>query len=120
MFEGGTQLAITSGRFAAQVARKAIEKDDVSTKRLLSYRKMCKKEFPNYDKLVKGKTAFYKLKAKEMDDLAELLPEQFTSKLANSSTVILNLVGKKRHMIKKDVFLALMTLKYSKAKHYGW
>ncbi|NOR85518.1 geranylgeranyl reductase family protein [archaeon] len=120
MFEGGTQLAITSGRFAALVARKAIEKDDVSTKKLLSYRKMCKNEFPNYDKLVKGKNAFYKLKVKEMEDLAELLPEQFTSRFANSSTVMLNLVGKKRHMIKKDVFLALMTLKYSKAKHYGW
>ncbi len=121
MFEGGTQLAIVSGKFAGKVAKKAIEKEDVSAKMLLKYNNLWKKEFPDYSKLLKGKSAFYKLNKKELDEFADLFPENMTKLgITGVFKILLKMASKKKHLLRKDVMHAMKTLKYSRAKHYGW
>ena len=57
MFEGGSALAMTSGKFAAQVAAEAIAKNDTSARALSKYEKLWRKEFPDYHMIVSGKGA---------------------------------------------------------------
>jgi len=61
MFEGGTSLALTSGKFAAQVASGAIAKGDTTAASLSKYESLWRAEFPNYAKLVGGKEKIYGL-----------------------------------------------------------
>lgn len=121
LFEGGTSLGLTSGKFAGMVAKKAIEKNDFSKEALKEYEELWKKEFPDYNKLIKGKKVFYSFNEEELNFFSGLVPEDLTKisfwKFLSS---VLKLLIKKPLLIKKGAFIAAKAFSYSKAKHYGW
>ncbi|PJA20892.1 MAG: hypothetical protein COX63_00580, partial [Candidatus Diapherotrites archaeon CG_4_10_14_0_2_um_filter_31_5] len=121
LFEGGTSLALTSAKFAGMTAKKAIETNDYSKKVLKEYEELWKKEFPDYNKLIKGKNIFYSFSEEELNFFSELLPDDLTKisfwKFLSSS---LKLLIKKPLLVKKGAFKAAKAFSFSKAKHYGW
>ena len=91
LFEGGSHLALWSGREAASVVAKAISNGDLSKQALMPYEAAWKKRFPPYHKILKGKTALYELTDEEMSVMAQCLPDE----LSNMSplTVMSNTLG---------------------------
>ena len=65
LFEGGSHLALWSGRQAALTIASAISKGDLSNQSMQGYVKAWKKRFPPYHKILKGKTSLYDLSDKE-------------------------------------------------------
>ncbi|MCC7569772.1 NAD(P)/FAD-dependent oxidoreductase [Candidatus Micrarchaeota archaeon] len=122
LFEGGTHLALMSGKLAAEVAIEAVEKKDFSQAFLERYESAWKKEFPPYETLVKGKKAIYeKLSIKDLCLLGELLPENFDN-FGNKEKLLLGMKMMMRDpkLYKKDVLDALFAFAYSESKYYGW
>lgn len=121
LFEGGTHLGIQSGIFASEVAKKAIEQNNNSSEFLSEYQKLWKNEFPDYNKLVRGKDALYSLTDKELVDLSDVMPKQL-GYLTNKDKlkVIWNLFIKKRNLLRRKTFKVFNAFKYSRAKNYGW
>jgi len=79
LFEGGSHLALWSGREAAQTISNAIQSGDLSDKALQPYVKAWKNRFPPYHKILKGKTALYELTDKELSNMARCLPKELGS-----------------------------------------
>ncbi|MCK4551069.1 MAG: hypothetical protein KAT91_03895, partial [Candidatus Aenigmarchaeota archaeon] len=72
-------------------------------------------------KLLKCKSAFYKLNKKELDEVADLFPENMTKVgIFGVFKILVKMTSKKKHLLRKDVMHAMKSLKYSRAKHYGW
>lgn len=121
LFEGGTQLSLTSGRFAAQVAKKAIAAGDTTQGNLSEYETLWRAEFPNYEKLVGGKNSLYKLSDAEMDAMASTFPgEMGVMSLPTRALVGLKLVTMHPGLFGKDILAVFDAFKYSRAKYYGW
>ncbi|MFH1663762.1 MAG: NAD(P)/FAD-dependent oxidoreductase [archaeon] len=121
MFEGGTSLGLTSGKFAAQVVKKAVEKNDFSKETLSEYERLWKKEFPDYSEILKGRTALYDFSDKELDFIAGFLPENVGEVSAiEKITMVLRLLIQKPGFIFKGIIPATKAFGYSQAKHYGW
>ncbi len=121
LFEGGSHLALKSGQFAATVAAKAIEEDDLSKNRLEEYEKLWKDEFPPYEKILKGKEALYNLTEEELSSMGRCLPEE----MGNMGVMTKVGVGLKilvRHptLFAKKAISVLLSFGYSRAKYYGW
>ncbi len=119
MFEGGTQLAMKSAEFAAITARNAIHKNNYSKEFFSNYENLWRKEFPPYEKLLKGKKEFYSLTEKELNDLSQDLPINLSS-LTKKDKIIygLNLLLKHPYLIPKIKLFD--SFKYSLSKYYGW
>ncbi|MEM4634076.1 MAG: NAD(P)/FAD-dependent oxidoreductase, partial [Candidatus Anstonellaceae archaeon] len=79
MFEGGTSLAMTSGKFAAEVAAEAIRKADTSKAFLSRYERLWKAEFPDYSKLIFGKRSFYNFTDDELSKIGSIIPKDLTT-----------------------------------------
>jgi digeranylgeranylglycerophospholipid reductase len=121
LFEGGTSLGLTSGKFAAQIAKKAIEKKDYSKNTLREYERLWKKEFPDYNKLIKGKRALYNFSEEELNFIASFLPENVTNvSLTERMKRFFSLITRKPGMLRKGIVEAAIAFGYSRAKHYGW
>ncbi len=121
MFEGGSHLGLKSGQLAANVAAKAIEKNDFSANVLKEYGTLWKNEFPPYEKLMKGKDDFYTFSEKEMNILARALPDNLTNiNLLQKALVGLKILVKDPRMIRKELFNAFYAFGYSQARFYGW
>jgi len=121
LFEGGSHLALWSGRQAAQTIAKALADDDLSESSLLAYEKAWKKKFPPYHKILKGKNALYNLTDEEMSIMAHCLPEE----LGNMSPlqkfgIGLKIMVTKPILMTKRVVPILLSFGYSRAKYFGW
>ena len=121
MFEGGTGLAMTSGKFAAEVAAEAIKKGDTSKAGLAKYESLWRAEFPDYGKLVAGKDAVYNFNDDEWNRIGKLIPRNLT----NLSSIDRAKVGAKvlasaPGFYGKGFVAAMGALGYSRAKYYGW
>ena len=121
MFEGGTSLAMTSGKFAAEVAAEAIAKGDVSKAALAKYEALWKAEFPDYAKLVGGKDAIYRFSDDELNSIGSLIPKNLTTlsamdKAVTGANVLLRAPG----LLGKGFLPAMEALGKSRAKCYGW
>ncbi|VVB99795.1 Digeranylgeranylglycerophospholipid reductase [uncultured archaeon] len=121
MFEGGTGLAMTSGKFAAQVAYDALQKGDTGKTALSRYEQLWKAEFPDYSKLVASKDAVYKFSDDEWNTIGKLIPKNLTtlSPIDNAkigATVLLKAPG----LLAKGFVPAMEALGKSRAKYYGW
>ena len=121
LFEGGSHLALWSGREAANVIAKAIAANDLSKSSLMSYETAWKKRFPPYHKILKGKTALYELTDEEMSTMARCLPDE----LGNMSPfqklgIGLKILVRKPALLTKRVISVLLSFGYSRAKHFGW
>ncbi|MBU2477215.1 NAD(P)/FAD-dependent oxidoreductase [Candidatus Micrarchaeota archaeon] len=121
LFEGGTSLGLESGKFAAQTAKKAIDKRDYSKTTLSEYESLWKKEFPDYNKMIKGKNALYNLNQEELNFFASILPEDITKvSLMDRIKIGFKIWFSKPELMWKGVASATKALGYSRAKHYGW
>ncbi len=121
VFEGGTSLGLMSGKFAAIVAKKALEKGDLSEAAFSEYEALWKKEFPDYLTLVKGKDAIYDYTDAELEELGEIMPSELADiPFCVKAKFALNVLLRHRSLLKKDLMGALKAFGYSKAEHYGW
>lgn len=121
LFEGGTQLGLRSGQFAATVAARAIRENNFSKQNLAEYEKLWKSEFPSYEKLIRGKKALYGFSDEELDQMAKLLPKELGNlKPADKAKVGIKLLATHRHLLQKGVMDAFSAFAYSKAEYYGW
>ncbi|MEC7635953.1 MAG: hypothetical protein VYD58_06080, partial [Candidatus Thermoplasmatota archaeon] len=119
--EGGTHLALWSGREAAQTVAAALGENNLSADRLMAYERAWKKRFPPYHKILKGKTALYELTDEEMSAMARCLPDE----LGNMSPVDKAFIGlkilvKRPLLLTKRVISVLLSFGYSRAKFFGW
>jgi digeranylgeranylglycerophospholipid reductase len=121
LFEGGSHLALKSGKFAAEVAAKAIAAGDVSARQLGEYEKLWKAEFPPYDKILRGKTALYNLSEDELSLMGRCLPEEMGNMGALTKLAVgLRILFRKPTLFAKRVISVLLSFGYSRAKFYGW
>lgn len=121
LFEGGTQLGLVSGRFAAETAAESIKKGDVSAAGLAAYETRCRAEFPDYAKLLKGKKTLYSFSNSELDAVASLLPKELGSMSPLDKAVIgVKILAKHPGLLQKGVVDALTAFGFSRAKYYGW
>lgn len=121
MFEGGTSLAMTSGKFAAETAAEAIKKGDISKAGLASYEEKWREEFPSYSKLVGGKDKVYGFTDAELDKIAGVIPRDLTTISQTQRLQIgANVLLSAPHLLTKGFLPAMETLGHSRASHYGW
>ncbi len=121
LFEGGSHLALWSGREAAQTIHSAIQRGSLEAKHLSGYEKAWKSTFPPYHKILKGKTALYDLSDEQMSVMARCLPEE----LGNMSPLDKAWIGvkilfRKPTLYTKKVISVLLSFGYSRAKFFGW
>lgn len=121
LFEGGTHLALWSGREAAQTLAAALRENDLSEQRLMAYQKSWQATFPPYGKILKGKTALYNLTDKEMSTMARCLPEELGNMSPLDKLFIgLKILVRKPILLTKRVIPVLLSFGYSRAKFFGW
>ncbi|MCH1526684.1 MAG: NAD(P)/FAD-dependent oxidoreductase [Candidatus Poseidoniaceae archaeon] len=121
LFEGGSHLALWSGRQAAQTIATAIADDDLSDSKMQSYVKAWKKKFPPYHKILKGKTSLYDLTDKELSNMAHCLPEELGSmSVLDKVWIGLKILVRHPLLYTKGVISVLLSFGYSRAKHFGW
>jgi len=121
LFEGGSHLAMKSGKYAAEVAKKSIENGKYSKTDLEVYEKLWKSEFPPYHKILKGKTALYNLSDEELAIMASCMPNEMSGmSIFTKIGVGLKILIKKPSLMKKKAISVLLSFGYSRAKYYGW
>ena len=121
LFEGGSHLAMKSGKYAAEVAKKSIENGKYSKTDLKVYEKLWKSEFPPYHKILKGKTALYNLSDEELAIMASCMPNEMSGmSIFTKIGVGLKILIKKPSLMKKKAISVLLSFGYSRAKYYGW
>ncbi|HIF15844.1 MAG TPA: NAD(P)/FAD-dependent oxidoreductase [Candidatus Poseidoniales archaeon] len=121
LFEGGSHLALKSGMFAAQVSAKAISEGDTSKAKLKTYQDIWEKEFPPYDKILKGKTALYELSEEELSFVGRCLPKEMSSMGPLTKLGVgLKILFRKPLLYSRKVISVLLSFGYSRAKHHGW
>ena len=121
LFEGGSHLALKSAVFAAQTAASAIKSGDISASHLAAYQAAWKKEFPPYDKILKGKTALYNLSDDEMSLMGRCFPQEMSAMGPHGKAMVgLRLLFRKPSLYFRRIVPAMLAFGYSRAKYYGW
>lgn len=121
LFEGGSHLALWSGREAAVVVAKALKEGDLSRERLISYEKAWKKTFPPYNRILKGKEALYDLTDEEMSFMASCLPEELSDMSPLQKLGIgVKILVRRPVLLTKKIISVLRSFGYSRAKYFGW
>jgi len=121
VFEGGTSLAMASGKFAAQVAAEAIGKGDTSKAALAKYESLWRNEFPDYASLVKGKQKLYGFSDEELNKISSLIPRNLTCiSLASKAKIGAKVLIYAPGLIAKGFIAAMGALGKSRAEYYGW
>ena len=122
LFEGGSHLALWSGREAAKTIASLLEsKQTLSKDRMMAYEKAWKKTFPPYSKILKGKTALYELTDDEMSIMAHCLPEELGNMSPLQKVGIgFKILFRKPMLFTKRIIHVLLSFGYSRAKFFGW
>jgi digeranylgeranylglycerophospholipid reductase len=120
MFEGGTSLALTSGKFAALVAVNAIRKNNTSREALSEYEKLWRNEFPDYSSLVEGKNAVYSFSESELSTIGSIIPKDLTYVSAVQKLIVGLKLLFYPDLFPKGFIKAMEALGKSRAKYYGW
>ena len=121
MFEGGSHLGLKSGQMAADVAAKAVEKNDFSKETIKEYETLWKNEFPPYEKLLRGKHGFYTFSDAEMNQIARALPKELNNVNALMKLKVgLKILASNPKLIRSELFGAFKAFAYSQARFYGW
>jgi len=119
LFEGGTHLSLKSGELAAKTIKQAFDKNDFSEASLSIYEKYWKKEFPNYNSIIKGKEKFYSLKDNEADEIISIMPKRINGSFSEKLITGVKLLTKPR-LIRKGAIQIFNAFSHSQAKFYGW
>ncbi len=121
LFEGGSQLGLMSGKFAAQTAREALDASDTSVSFLKRYEARWKAEFPPYEKIIRGKDQLYNLTDAELNEVASIMPKEMgKTNYLDYLKVGMNITFGHPHLWSKGVLRVFEAFKYSRAKFYGW
>ncbi len=121
LFEGGSHLAMKSGLFAAQVAGSALSDNDLSDAKLKRYEELWKKEFPPYDKILKGKNALYRLSQSDLSFMGRCLPKEMAGMSPLTKLFVgLKILFLRPLLLTRNVISVLLSFGYSRAKYYGW
>ncbi len=121
LFEGGSHLALKSAVFAAEVARKRIDEDDLSAGKMSEYQKLWSKEFPPYDKILRGKTALFDLTDDDLSLMARCFPDEMSNMGPHGKiAVCLRILFRRPSLYLKRIIPAMLSFGYSRAKFYGW
>ena len=121
LFEGGSHLALKSAVFAAETAKIAIDKNDMSKEIMARYTSLWKAEFPPYEKILKGKNALFELSDSEMSLMGSCFPDEMSDMgIIGKAMVGVRLLFKKPGLYFKKVVPAMLAFGYSRAKFYGW
>ncbi|MCX6771035.1 MAG: NAD(P)/FAD-dependent oxidoreductase [Candidatus Micrarchaeota archaeon] len=121
MFEGGTSLSMTSGKFAAEVAAEALKKNDVSKAALTPYESKWRAAFPNYARLVGGKEKMYGFTDDELNKIGKLIPRDLTIiSQAQRLQIGASVLFTAPQLLAKGFIPAMETLGQSRAEHFGW
>ncbi|MBI2598410.1 MAG: NAD(P)/FAD-dependent oxidoreductase [Candidatus Diapherotrites archaeon] len=121
MFEGGSHLGLKSGELAANIAAKAVQKNDFSKETIREYEMLWKKEFPPYEELFEGKHGFYTFSEQEMNQIARALPKELNNVNAFDKLMVgLKILATNPKLVRKELFGAFKAFAYSQAKYYGW
>ena len=122
LFEGGSHLALWSGREAAKTIASLLEsKQTLSKDHMMAYEKAWKKTFPPYSKILKGKTALYELTDEEMSIMAHCLPEELGNMSPLQKVGIgFKILFRKPMLFTKRIIHVLLSFGYSRAKFFGW
>ena len=116
LFEGGSHLALWSGREAAQTIAAAISEGDLSDAKMQRYVKAWKKRFPPYHKILKGKTSLYDLSDDELSNMARCLPEELGSmSVLDKLWIGLKILVRHPFLYTKGVISVLLSFGYSRA-----
>jgi flavin-dependent dehydrogenase len=109
-----------SGRFAAETAADALAKNDCSRRNLAAYDRRWRREFPNYKVLLEGRRALLSLDAKQLDQMASLLPQELNSVGLGARVLLgLKLLAHLR-LSAREAVTVLRALEYSRARYWGW
>jgi digeranylgeranylglycerophospholipid reductase len=121
LFEGGSHLALKSAVLAAETAAKAIESGNLSGSNLASYQAAWKREFPPYEKILRGKSALYALSDDEMSLMGRCFPQEMSSMGPHGKAMVgLRLLVRKPSLYFRRIIPAMLAFGYSRAKYYGW
>ena len=121
LFEGGSHLALKSAVFAAETAASAITSGDFSKSKMAQYQVAWKKEFPPYDKILKGKTALYNLTDDDMSLMGRCFPQEMSAMGPHGKAMVgLRLLFRKPTLYFRRIVPAMLAFGYSRAKYYGW
>lgn len=122
LFEGGSHLALWSGREAAKTIASVIASNQpLSKDQMMAYEKAWKKTFPPYSKILKGKTALYELTDEEMSIMAHCLPEELGNMSPLQKAGIgVKILFRKPMLFTKRIIHVLLSFGYSRAKFFGW
>ena len=121
LFEGGSHLALWSGRAAAKTVASAIRTGDLSNEALQPYVRAWKRKFPPYDKILKGKTSLYDLTDDQLSSMARCLPRELGSMTPLDKIWIgVKILFRNPILYTKGVISVLLSFGYSRAKHFGW
>jgi digeranylgeranylglycerophospholipid reductase len=119
LFEGGTHLSLKSGELAAKTIKQAVEKNDFSEIFLSQYEQEWKKEFPNYNSILKGKEKLYSLPDAYADEIISIMPKNLNGSISEKIFIGLKLLTKP-YLIKRGAIDILNAFTYSHARFYGW
>lgn len=121
LFEGGTHLGLMSGRFAAEVAKQAVDRNDTSRRALVGYDALWQDAFPDYNKLIQGKMALYDFTDDELGALGGMMPAELANLgFSPKAKFAVDVLTRKPGLLKKNLFSALEAFGYSRAEYYGW
>lgn len=85
---GGIITALEAGKYAGEVAAKAIKEGDCSKKNLKEYEKICKKEIgDSFNKYLKTKDYMLSLSDDELDSIADAFKDYEFEKISTSELV---------------------------------
>jgi digeranylgeranylglycerophospholipid reductase len=121
LFEGGSHLALKSAVYAAEIAAESIAAEDMSADRLANYQRRWKKEFPPYDKILRGKNALYALSDDDISLMAGCFPTEMSDMGVGGKAMIgVRLLVRRPRLFFRHIIAAMLAFGYSRAKHYGW
>ena len=121
LFEGGSHLALASGRMAGEVLAEGLAAKDVSAGRLAAYETGWKAEFPPYDRILAGKAALYDLAPHELAALGRCLPhEMATMGALGKAAVGMRLLTREPALLARRAIPVLQAFGLSRAARYGW
>ncbi len=121
LFEGGTHFALKSGWIASDIAAMAVKSKDMSKQRLSEYQKIWKKEFPDYSRIIRGRSALYNFSEQELNLFTKYIPDtvdnfSFKKKIGAA----LSMLCSHPNLIGKGGISMLKAIELSRAVHYGW
>ncbi len=121
MFEGGTHLALASGKLAADTARRALASGDLSENSLARYQAAWRRTFPDYDRILEGKRAFYAFSEREQEWFGSLMPrEGLQVALKERLTAGWKILVQRPHLLARGLRAAFKAFRCSSARYYGW